>query len=269
MSNRCSYQSSLPLFLDPSQSSYAPSDLASALATMNAALPLITDQHAISCLSLGPFGAALAPGQEYGGLYPPPFGPHTDSPSMPGYPVVAGDAVPLPQVPVTDDLHEDSLTAWHLQRLTHLAQSDAFDNLGMIAFETVPVLREVSAIRRALALFWAGRPGRQTKPAYVSLVFPQNKGSDGVRFPDVEHDEKSLADQAGALVEALFGDKGKAEAAIGGVGVNCTSPVLLGGVVAELSRAVSSPIKAADGKEKPWLVLCKPATRSSLMCARI
>jgi len=221
---------------------------------MNAALPVITAQPALSCLSLGPFGASLSPGQEYGGLYPEPFGPHAGSPSKPGFPIAAGDAVPLPQVPVTGDEHEDALTAWHLQRLTHFGQSDAFDMIGMLAFETTPVLREVAAIRRALALFAAGRPGKPTQPAYVSFVFPKDSEADGLKFADVEHKGKTLSEQVDAIVAAAFADH-KGQARIGGVGVNCTSPILLGGVVAELSRAVKS--FPGEATEEPWLVLCK------------
>lgn len=226
---------------------------------MTSALPLVTSfpRPTTSALSLGPLGAALSPGQEYAGLYPPPFGPHADSPSRLGYPVAAGDAVPLPDVPVTADACEDALAGWHLQRLTHLAQGEGFADLGMMAFETVPVLREVRAIRRALDLFARGRPaGEAQKPAYVSLVFPKAADGEGVRFPDAEMRGKGLAEQVDELVEAVFGE-GPGMADIGGVGVNCTSPIELGAVVIELSRAASERAHLFGGKSKPWFALCE------------
>lgn len=218
---------------------------------MNAAIPLVTAQAALSCLALGPWGAILSPGQEYGGLYSPPFGPYVDSPSKPGYSDAAGAACPLPEVPATSNSHEDTLTAWHLQRLTHLSRSESFDKLSMIAFETIPVLTEVSAIRRALALFDATRPA-PPKPVYVSFVFPRDEASGELRFPDAQHKGKTLAEQAKLIVAAVFEERA-GQATIGGLGVNCTSPVLVHSVVAELSAALR--VQAVSEDKKPTFVL--------------
>lgn len=127
---------------------------------MISAIPIVTKTYSCphpspihSCLSLGPFGAQCSPGQEYGGLYPPPFG--ISSPSKLAYSPLAGLAAPLDLFSVIQSTNpeEDHLTAFHLERLLQFSKSEAFEKLSIIGFETVPVLEEVRAIRRAMGLF--------------------------------------------------------------------------------------------------------------------
>jgi homocysteine S-methyltransferase len=91
------------MFLNPSSTSYSPSDLEKAHSTMVKALQVITEEtlpapkrleRPVAALSLGPFGAQLQPGQEYAGLYPVPYG-RKETPSKLGFPKLAAEAHPL------------------------------------------------------------------------------------------------------------------------------------------------------------------------------
>ncbi|KAF5337670.1 hypothetical protein D9758_013029 [Tetrapyrgos nigripes] len=90
-------------------------------------------------LSLGSFGAALSPAQEFDGYYPPPYGPVGFSPD--GNNINAfGDA--------DDELERkavEALTNFHLERLLIcFEERSVWDGIDCIAFETVPLLREIN-----------------------------------------------------------------------------------------------------------------------------
>lgn len=215
-------------------------------------------------LSLGPYGSALQPGQEYTGAYPPPFGPAASAApdARPASGAAALDAVPLPldAVRAGDDGVSDveaHLAAWHLQRLEHFTSPSAegAQPVGLVAFETVPSLAEVRAIRRAVATFSRLYPSRPQLPFYISLVFPRaDPAGDAteVRFPDaaLAHLGPRLDAQLPPLVEALLAPE-QGYALPAGLGFNCTSPLAARGVVRALGRAVAEQAPAA----KPWLVL--------------
>ncbi|KAJ7762510.1 Homocysteine S-methyltransferase [Mycena metata] len=103
------------------------------------------DEHAIKiALSLGPFGAGLSPAQEFDGYYPPPFGPR-------GY-THGGDNRNAFSKDDQGRKGEEEATAalaqFHLERLRVFADDKAaWDALDFIAFETVPVVREIRAAR--------------------------------------------------------------------------------------------------------------------------
>ncbi|BGP30915.1 AdoMet-homocysteine methyltransferase [Rhodotorula toruloides] len=271
----CTYQSSLPLFLPASPS---PADQSTALSTMNAALPLAVSccsSHASSssrqpttALSLGPYGSALQPGQEYSGAYPPPFGltKTAAKDAKPACSQVALDLVPLPLDEVRAGLastasdEELHLAAWHLQRLQHFSQSPAFDDgIPLLAFETVPSLTEILAIRRAMHVFStsSSRSNSPKKTFYISLVFPRvNEGTSAetVRFPDPSLAHlPSLSDQAPLLVQAALEPR-EGYATPAGLGFNCTSPLHASFVVEALSSAIASA-SISQAQTKPWLVL--------------
>ncbi|BGP23598.1 AdoMet-homocysteine methyltransferase [Rhodotorula toruloides] len=271
----CTYQSSLPLFLPASPS---PADQSTALTTMNSALPL-----AVSCcssrassssrkpsaaLSLGPYGAALQPGQEYSGAYPPPFG-SVETAAKDAKPACSQEALDLVHLPL-DEVRaglastasdvEVHLAAWHLQRLQHFSQSPVFDEgIPLLAFETVPSLTEILAIRRAMHVFSnsSSRSHAPNKTFYISLVFPRvNEGTpaETVRFPDPSLAHlPSLADQVPLLVHAAL-DPREGYATPAGLGFNCTSPLHASFVVEALSAAVASSALTATSQTKPWLV---------------
>ncbi|GAA6055939.1 hypothetical protein JCM3770_005605 [Rhodotorula araucariae] len=276
----CTYQSSLPLFL-PASGSPSPADVSAALTTMTAALPVAiaacanspAASHARVALSLGPYGAALQPGQEYTGAYPPPFGPAATAvrDTRPAGSDRARAVAPLPLDAVrragaatsTDEV-EAHLAAWHLQRLAQFAQSDAWRDVAIVAFETVPSLAEIRAIRRAVHVFRSD-PAAPTppKPFYISLVLPRSMPvgtetkEDDVRFPDpaLAHLDSLDAQLALLAVALLGGEDGLAVPAA--LGFNCTSPLAALGVVRALSAAVTahSPACPDTTLPRPWLVL--------------
>lgn len=120
-------------------------------------------------LSLGSFGSTLKPGQEYAGVYPPPFGPSpgaTSSSVSVSSPQPAGTGGGQLAPPAGTGIgstaqpntacaspEEEALFAFHLERLRayRAATSADFGGLAWLAFETVPNLAEIRAIRRAVA----------------------------------------------------------------------------------------------------------------------
>jgi homocysteine S-methyltransferase len=149
-------------------------------------------------LSLGPYGACMIPGQEYSGAY---------------------DA---------EHDSEEDLFVWHLERLRMFVQAGVGE-IGYVAFETLPRLDEVRAVRRAMA-----ESGLQV-PFWIACVFP---GDDGL-LPD----GRGVVD----VVRAAFDGKGPVP---WGIGINCTKMHKLGGLVDAFGRAVKDV-----GCEVPTLVL--------------
>lgn len=284
---RCRYQSTLPLFL-PASDLESPQAHSTALKTMTAALPVAAQsassapqgsgsqpRRARVALSLGPYGSSLSPGQEYTGAYPPPFGPSETAArdAKPGCSQQALEACPLPLEQISpaenhsataDDEAERYLAAWHLQRLQQFSSSAEWSSeIDILAFETVPSLAEIRAIRRAMHAFTASRDGAAAVPFYISLVFPRTSDSDSaVRFPDpaLAH-LVTLQDQMPLLVQTALGSLGSDYARPGGLGFNCTSPLHAKRVVGLLSRHVRDQLAqsgsgsddAAADAEKPWL----------------
>lgn len=172
-------------------------------------------------LSLGPFGATLVPAREFDGLYPPPYGPS-----------LAVNAFS----PGEEDKEEQSIQAlaqFHLTRLLVFANdSPTWNQINCIAFETVPLLREITAIRRAVRALYEQTPNVERKPWWISTVYP-----DG-RFPQ--------GGDISQVVDALTKEEGGERP--GGLGVNCTSTDVLPSVLSELTRYLPANLK-------PWLVV--------------
>jgi homocysteine S-methyltransferase len=90
-------------------------------------------------LSLGAYGATTIPSTEYTGKYPP---------SM--------------QVPL-------SLELWHTERVMAFEQHQkTWDNIDLLAFETLPRLNEIESVRGAM------RRLCKPKPFWISCVFPND-----------------------------------------------------------------------------------------------
>ncbi|SCV71093.1 BQ2448_2681 [Microbotryum intermedium] len=261
-----SYQSFLPLFL-PNTSSHnctqeAREKMLSALTCITLASPEVTSSSSISStsrgyfpvLSLGPFGAVCYPGQEYAGLYPAPFGSR-ETPTKIAFDV---EAITLPSVPVTSDLEEDNLMAFHLQRMTDFVEAEEWNRMKLIAFETIPVVKEARAIRRAMKVFNGQLQGRDGKgktrlPFYISFVFPLD-GHGRIRYPDASMTGLPLDEQMGELVEAVFGAR-EGEEEVDGFGINCSNPTRIGQVIESLHKAMTASGDVAKRTRKPWLVL--------------
>ncbi|GAA5898776.1 uncharacterized protein JCM6883_003422 [Sporobolomyces salmoneus] len=283
----CTYQSSLPLFL-PSSGPYSQELLDSSLILMNSAIPLLTElplpsscshshshsdsmsKKPLNSLSLGPFGASLQPGQEYAGLYPPPFGPTPSiSPSRFASGQEAFDSIPLPleifHTSSSDEASpEDYLSAWHLLRLRNFSKSPQFKDLSVLSFETVPNLYEARAIRRAMTQF--RRETGSTIPFYISFVFPlvgTDTSEERVKLPDQEYKHlESLEEQAPFVIQATFGQPKDVDTPLvpaDAIGFNCTSPLHCKSVTSILTSSyrsfISSQPSTTFSSSAPFFVL--------------
>ncbi|KIM40166.1 hypothetical protein M413DRAFT_172879 [Hebeloma cylindrosporum] len=163
-------------------------------------------------LSLGPFGATLQPTQEFGGFYPPPYGPQKFNERGSNFNSF-GESVYARRLAI------DALADFHFQRLViFLSDDNVWDSIDVLAFETIPLRREVIAIRKAIWRLHSTvqKLGKSPKPWWISCVFPDgespNEGAAG--GPRVQIDD---------LLEATFGD---VEAcpfpSPSGFGINCT-----------------------------------------------
>jgi homocysteine S-methyltransferase len=204
----------------------------------------VTKKHKVA-LALGPYGATLSPGQEYDGLYPPPYGPAGYDPS----------ASPTNHAPVEDEgEYEAALTAFHLDRLRVYASDEAtWARIAWLAFETIPVLREIRAIRRAVGALNAELDPGQSRPFWISSAYPE--GHIGQR------DGTGKSVEMRAVADALLADLPPLAALPvatrclapkpDGVGVNCTHPTLLPALLGGLSGAVTHYAQT----HAPWLIL--------------
>ncbi|KAJ5089190.1 hypothetical protein N7532_007874 [Penicillium argentinense] len=158
-------------------------------------------------LSLGPYGACMIPGQEYGGQYD---AEHDD---------------------------EEKLYQWHLERL-RLFQD-------YVAFETLPRLDEVRAVRRAIrdsgivARFW------------IACVFPREDEClpDGSSVEEVV--KAAIAPIEGGLVPW-------------GIGMNCTKIHKLSGLVAKFGACVKDVVASGLASEVPSMVLYPDGTNGEV-----
>jgi homocysteine S-methyltransferase len=222
-------------------------------------------------LSLGPFGATLRPGQEYAGLYPPPYGP-----PPPAVPFISASAGPTNAFPDTEEgkqeqrVAAEKLAEFHLDRLrVFAADRETWEMVRWLAFETVPVLHEVLGIRLAMKRLRlelqelygteggadgkgpeGGEGGRMwwDKPFWITSPFPE--GVHPQLLPSGEH--ASVDDfLCFSLLPEL--DMSLPD----GVGINCTHPRYLSTLPTAFNRALgflleSNAIPPAD---KPMFVL--------------
>ncbi|KAF7315969.1 Hcy-binding domain-containing protein [Mycena indigotica] len=149
---------------------------------------LITSQSPKIALSLGPYGASLSPAQEFNGFYPPPFGPRGYSPEGLNVNAFAPEAIR------DERLATQSLADYHSSRL-QIFKSDTsiWESIDLIAFESVPLLREVSTIRLAMGL-----RSSQPKPWWISLIFPEGQ------FPNTVHADTDKRVSVKDIVSANF-----------------------------------------------------------------
>jgi len=203
-------------------------------------------------LSLGPFGATLSPAQEFDGLYPPPYGPK-------GYTTDSEDrnTNAFPDTLEGQRLAEESvekLAEFHFGKLQVFADdAETWEMIDLVAFETVPLSREVKAIRRAVGRLQQELADRgiETKRWWVSTVWP-----DG-RCPEEREPGGDRVSPRG-VVRTLLDEDGAGIAQEAprpwGIGINCTSLDHLAALLIEFTnatRSFSSPSQA----DRPWLVV--------------
>lgn len=171
-------------------------------------------------LSLGAYGATMRPSAEYSGAYSPAH--------------MAG---------------AEELGAWHRARLElYLEDVTTWKEVDMVAFETLPLVAEVLAVRKAMA-------GVEKRRWWVSCVFGYTV--QGRNFlPD------------GSSVETVVRATLKEGEAWGerpwGIGVNCIKVSKLGGLVQEFELAVEKVFREAGTGEWPWLVIYPDGTKGEV-----
>lgn len=196
-------------------------------------------------LSLGPFGATLYPAQEFDGIYPPPYGP-----DLPNAQAKTNAFEDTPEGRAREQAAIDALTEIHYERLSIFAgNQEAWNAIDFIAFETVPLRREIYAIRRAMSRLEEWNAGvseasrLQMKPWWISNDYP-----DG-HFPEVKRGGEHLT-AAEVAKAVLHEDVG---AAVWGIGINCTGLHFLPEVLKEAREAAKKYLERHG--RRPWLVL--------------
>ncbi|RAL14870.1 homocysteine S-methyltransferase family protein [Aspergillus homomorphus CBS 101889] len=191
---------------------------------LDVAAEAVGETGAKIALSLGPYGACMIPGQEYSGAY---------------------DAA-------HDD--EESLYEWHLERLRLIVEAvradgaELKDRVQYVAFETVPRLDEVRAVRRAMRA--AGLEGKV--PFWVVCVFPV-EGRDAL--PD--------GSDVQTVVQAALG--GGDLPRPWGIGVNCTKLHRLERLVQSFGEGVRNVLgEQLAHEQKPALVLYPDGTQGEV-----
>ena len=205
-------------------------------------------------LSLGPYGATLTPAQEFDGFYPLPFGPQEYSTSRPNRNTFTKEERAAGKATMAID----ALTDFHLQRLRVFANDiDTWATIDCIAFETVPLVREITAIRGAMALLEEElKPRAQRfpwKPWWISTVWPEGRYPQGIRPDGVPMTVKDvvaflLSSGSGELKHVAVGKTNVPD----GLGINCTRMEHLSTIRMEMEVAVAD-LKGEDAK--PWFVV--------------
>ncbi|KAG6832034.1 hypothetical protein H0H87_003015 [Tephrocybe sp. NHM501043] len=200
-------------------------------------------------LSIGPFGATLAPAQEFDGYYPPPYGPM-------GYSETESTRNSFDEEDTEGEQTSiDALSQFHLDRLLVFARNaEAWEKIDIIAFETIPLMREAVAIRKAMlglgnALATEKNIRIVDKAWWMSFVFPAG------RFP-----QKSIGGQHRTVHDILHNvfslamtSDNKPLPIPTGIGINCTAPKHLFGLLQEFHHVMAGLHNLSPSH--PWLVL--------------
>jgi len=208
-------------------------------------------------LSLAAYGASLPLPHEFDGYYPPPYGPqayvHPPDPTHPNRNAFRADER-------AQEAHsEDELMAFHLERLrAYAADKETWRAVDALAFETVPLAREVRAIRRAVAALEDEVAPEERKPWWVCAVytngaFPEERTSSGGARLGAEEVLAAYLDDVPA--SAAGGGEGTRYAMPDAFGINCTAVAHVASAVAAASDALAKRSTTSVGSGRPWLVL--------------
>ena len=197
-------------------------------------------------LSLGTYGSTVSPFQDFDGIFPPPYGPKAYSATEPNI-TSFGDDVEGTEMSI------QALTEFHTERLLEYCHmSEAWDLLDGVAFETIPVAREVTAIRRAVTTVAASlrAESKHMKAWWLTAVFPNGRCPEA-RVPDGKH--VSAKEVAELMVREGVDGEGRALVLPNGIGFNCVTVEHLQGLTDEFQEGCAQVI--GEGRKWPWLVL--------------
>jgi homocysteine S-methyltransferase len=209
-------------------------------------------------LSLAAYGASLPLPHEFDGYYPPPYGPkayvYSPDPTSPNRNAYRADES------TQEAESEDALTAFHLERLrVYASDKETWRAVDAIAFETIPLAREVKAIRRAVATLDDELAPGERKPWWVCTVYP------GGEFPEEHAGLGSRKPRNKDVLAAYFDDvptagtagahKGARYAVPDAFGINCTAMVDVADVVATAGDTLAGTSATRINGGRPWLVL--------------
>jgi homocysteine S-methyltransferase len=174
-------------------------------------------------LSLGAYGAVMVPSQEYTANY------DGDHKSM------------------------EQLREWHKKRLDIFTErEDVWYDVDMLAFETVPLLAEIEAVRQTISMAQQNSANcKQEKPFWISCVFP---GTD-LCLPD--------GSSINAVVKAML-SKHENAAMPFAVGINCTKIGKLPELLKEFEAAIKQMTEAGELNHSPALVLYPDGTKGEV-----
>jgi homocysteine S-methyltransferase len=188
-------------------------------------------------LSLGAYGATMIPSQEYSGEY--------------------------------DELHVTvkQLRDWHFRRIrAFFPVTEGFEESGIgngmeekktcwgevdfVAFETLPLLREILAVREVMCAV-AKLANGEEKGFWISCVFPGEENC----LPD-----GSIVKE---VVRAMLGKREGARTPMG-VGINCTNIEKVEGLIGEFESAMKELVENGEVKEWPSLVVYPDGTNGEV-----
>jgi homocysteine S-methyltransferase len=208
-------------------------------------------------LSLAAYGASLPLPHEFDGYYPPPYGPqayvHPPDPASPNRNAFQADQS------AQEAESEDLLTEFHLERLrVYASDKETWRAVDALAFETIPLAREVKAIRRAVATLEDALAPGERRPWWVCTVYP------GGEIPEERAGVGAGRLGAKDVLAAYFDDvptaaanagahKGVRYAVPDAFGINCTAMVDVASAVAATGDALAEMRTSGGGQ--PWLVL--------------
>ena len=218
-------------------------------------------------LSFAAYGASLPLPHEFDGYYPPPYGPKAyiyPPPDLTG--PINRNAFHAGEI-TQETESEDVLAAYHLERLrAYASDKETWRAVDAIAFETIPLAREVKAIRRAVAALEDELAPEDSlrKPWWVCIctIYP------GGEIPEEHPGGGGGRLGAKDVLAAYFDDiptattigpqKGVRYAVPDAFGINCTATAHVASAVTAASDVLAETSvtrSSACCSEQPWLVL--------------
>ncbi|KIW09835.1 hypothetical protein PV08_11936 [Exophiala spinifera] len=153
------------------------------LSAVDVAREAFRGRRGLVALSLGAYGATMVPSTEYSGAY--------------------------------GSMTENDLFNFHMQRISAFKESPKWEEIDVVAFETLPRIDEVRAVVEVMQQV-------TDKPYWVSCVFP----NDDQKLPD-----GTTVDE---LVKTIFPKGARQPWAIG---LNCTKIHKVGGLISAFEKA--------------------------------